>query len=416
MGVPKFFRWLSERYPLINQRYYAPSGEYEKTHKKEQEPENHNKKYPQNSKSSLSMTNSNDVLQSATLAPEVDRLYIDMNGIIHGCSHNNNEDDGTITEITEAQIFDNITSYLDRVIGDIVRPQEIVYMAIDGVAPRAKLNQQRSRRFRSSSGQEIEQTVYEAHLNTLAEQQRQATDSSNEMEQAELQAQPNNNTDMTDMTDKALFEDGYEAEIGPLPNTSQIKPQKSKSTHKTITSTDTLATDPGGHFLTEVEPGRFAGKFETHLGGNNDLDYKADESMSNPNAETKFHSNSITPGTPFFQRCIDHLERYIRDRIANDPNWKHLTIIFSGPNVPGEGEHKIMDFMRQQQKRTDYNPNLRHCIMGQDGDLIMLGLCTHEPNLVLFREQVIFKSDRRRLVDSLGVDGYVHNPNFGELS
>jgi len=91
--------------------------------------------------------------------------------------------------------------------------------------------------------------------------------------------------------------------------------------------------------------------------------------------------------------------------MSEDPLWKALTVIFSGPDVPGEGEHKIMNYIRAVKMQPGYDPNTSHCLYGLDADLIFLSLALHEPHLALLREQVTFgppknKSLRRKIVDN----------------
>lgn len=68
-----------------------------------------------------------------------------MNGIIHQCSHPNDED--VHFRISEEKIFADIFHYVE-VLFRIIKPRKVFFMAVDGVAPRAKMNQQRGRRFR----------------------------------------------------------------------------------------------------------------------------------------------------------------------------------------------------------------------------------------------------------------------------
>ena len=108
--------------------------------------------------------------------------------------------------------------------------------------------------------------------------------------------------------------------------------------------------------------------------------------------EPAFDSNTITPGTDFMDRLTKHFKWFIRKKIAEDSAWQGIDVVFSGQEVPGEGEHKIMQYIRAMKAQPDgFDPNLTHCIYGLDADLMMLGLTTHEPNFCLLREEVLMK-------------------------
>lgn len=90
------------------------------------------------------------------------------------------------------------------------------------------------------------------------------------------------------------------------------------------------------------------------------------------------------------QKLTLQLKYFIAKKISEDVDWQGTEIVLSGHEVPGEGEHKIMEYIRLKKAQPDYDPNRRHCLYGLDADLIMLGLLSHDPHFCLLREEVTF--------------------------
>lgn len=89
-------------------------------------------------------------------------------------------------------------------------------------------------------------------------------------------------------------------------------------------------------------------------------------------------------------KLTEQLKYFINKKVSEDVEWQGVEIVLSGHEVPGEGEHKIMEYIRLAKAQPEYDPNVRHCLYGLDADLIMLGLLSHDPHFCLLREEVTF--------------------------
>ena len=72
----------------------------------------------------------------------LDNLYLDLNGIVHNCIHGN---DAKLHErVSKLTDFDEVWANIMKAIDEIVhtvKPRKLLFLAVDGVAPRAKMNQ-----------------------------------------------------------------------------------------------------------------------------------------------------------------------------------------------------------------------------------------------------------------------------------
>jgi len=108
----------------------------------------------------------------------------------------------------------------------------------------------------------------------------------------------------------------------------------------------------------------------------------------------RFDSNCITPGTKFMDYLTKYIDWYVRSNMTNNPKWSNIDVVFSNEKSPGEGEHKIINYIRNYG-----NPNDSFCIHGLDANLIMLALGTHLPNFWILREDLYDAQNEFFIID-----------------
>jgi len=245
MGIPKFAYFISQRYPLIVKK-----------------------------------------IKEKIDVPEIDNFYLDLNSIIHNVSHGN-----SILISCQKRSYEDI--YLDTCdtiekLFQIIKPKNLLFISVDGVAPRTKMNQQRIRRYKKD-------------------------------------------TNITTEELEIIKEKGIDI-------------------------------------------------------------------------NNRFNSDAISAGTKFMFDLTTYIKNFIIKKKKSDKNWAKIEIILTGADVPGEGEHKILEYIRTFKKSEGYKNNIRHCIYGLDADLVMLALISHEPNVVLLREDNILMKKKKRLLAKKGIE------------
>ncbi|KAM0672664.1 5'-3' exoribonuclease 2 [Ordospora colligata] len=253
--------------------------------------------------------------------PSVDCLYLDFNAIIHTCIK---PGIGSYDEI-EKDLHSTVGDFIDHMLNK-VRPKKLLYIAIDGVAPRAKLSHQRARRYKSALGKK----------------------------------------------DGGVIIPAIKANLIP---TAMQKVKKGDIADEEFTGESSL------------------------------YDKFVAEELSDESSETGiFDLNCITPGTEFMERLHAVLISYIQHKLSNDIEWLNINIIYSSYLVPGEGEQKIMNFIRAQD--VDSKKDV-HMIYSPDGDLIFLGLSLYHNKVLIMRDHFSPNKERsKRMCSRCGRTGH----------
>jgi 5'-3' exonuclease len=206
---------------------------------------------------------------------ECNELYFDTNCLIHPvCMDVYKNNSNLNNNDLEEKMIKGVIDYIEKII-DVVNPKELVYLAIDGVAPMAKMKHQRIRRYKSIKEQEIKENIAKKHR---------------------------------------------------VPYTKS------------------------------------------------------------------WNNSAITPGTEFMRKLTKAIIKHIKSKETN------IKYIFSSCNTPGEGEHKILQYI----KVNDNNKN--RIIYGLDADLIYLALASMKDNIYLLREKSHFNDNSNHEFNLVNID------------
>ena len=189
----------------------------------------------------------------------VDYFLIDTNCLIHPMCFKILAENANFTSasVLEDKMINKVLEYIEELI-EYVKPTKGVYIAIDGVAPVAKIKQQRSRRFKSVHDKELWDKIKTKHNK-------------------------------------------------PIPN--------------------------------------------------------------------NWNNSAITPGTEFMEK--------LHNKIIAWSKKQTLEIIYSSCNTPAEGEHKLLQYIRSNQRE---NKKFSYVLYGLDADLIFLALSANCNEIYLLRE------------------------------
>jgi 5'-3' exonuclease len=109
-------------------------------------------------------------------------------------------------------------------------------------------------------------------------------------------------------------------------------------------------------------------------------------------------SSNISPGTEFMQKLSNELLNIIKKKGFSVHNHT-MQVLLSDSNIPGEGEHKFLPFIRTM--RTNANTeNAKIYLYGKDADLIVLGISTHKNNTHIIREVDLQSHDMKKMYET----------------